>query len=216
MRRLTEAINALLSSSEDVTRIIKTIDEIAFQTNILALNAAIEAARAGEAGSGFAVVAEEVRSLAQRSANAARETTDRITATNVRTVAGSKISEEVAQTLNGILAKAREVEGLVDRIAEASKEQTSGIEQISSSINHIGEVTESNSASAQQTAASALHLEDRALALRMAVEDLESVVLGGRAAGKFPPSARGHEFGGGDGADEESHDPAPVEHELSV
>jgi methyl-accepting chemotaxis protein len=179
MKGLTEAIHALLESSDDVTRIIKTIDEIAFQTNILALNAAIEAARAGEAGSGFAVVAEEVRSLAQRSANAARETTEKITATSARTHTGSEISVQVAETLNAILAKARAVEGLVDKIAEASREQDSGIEQISGAIREIGQVTESNTASAKQTAASAHDLESRAVALRSVVGELQSVVFGG-------------------------------------
>ena len=179
MKGLTEAIHALLESSDDVTRIIKTIDEIAFQTNILALNAAIEAARAGEAGSGFAVVAEEVRSLAQRSANAARETTEKITATSARTHTGSEISMQVADTLNAILAKARAVEGLVDKIAEASREQDTGIEQISGAIREIGQVTESNTASARQTAASAHDLESRAVALRSVVGELQSVVFGG-------------------------------------
>ena len=179
MKGLTEAIHALLESSDDVTRIIKTIDEIAFQTNILALNAAIEAARAGEAGSGFAVVAEEVRSLAQRSANAARETTEKITATGARTHTGSEISMQVADTLNAILAKARAVEGLVDKIAEASREQDTGIEQISGAIREIGQVTESNTASARQTAASAHDLESRAVALRSVVGELQSVVFGG-------------------------------------
>jgi hypothetical protein len=181
MRSLTEAINALLESSHDVTRIIKTIDEIAFQTNILALNAAIEAARAGEAGSGFAVVAEEVRSLAQRSAQAARETTERITATNERTNSGSEISAQVAETLNAILAKARGVEGLVRKIAEASREQNSGIDQISGAIREIGAVTERNTVSARQTAESAEGLEERAVALRSVVGELQAVVLGGRA-----------------------------------
>jgi hypothetical protein len=179
MQHLTEAINALLASSRDVTRIIKTIDEIAFQTNILALNAAIEAARAGEAGSGFAVVAEEVRSLAQRSANAARETTERIFATTARTDAGSEISTQVAETLNVILAKARSVEDLVNRIAKASLEQDSGIEQISGAIRQIGQVTESNTVYAKQTADSAQDLEERAVALRAVVGELQAVVLGG-------------------------------------
>ena len=186
MRRLTEAMDAMHSSGDDVTRIIKTIDEIAFQTNILALNAAIEAARAGEAGSGFAVVAEEVRSLAQRSAQAARETTEKITATKVRTNVGAGVSSEVAQTLSDILAKAREVEGLVNQIAEASREQNSGIAKISSAVFNIGQVTERNSASAEATAASAHGLEGRAIALRSAVEDLQWAVLGGVQAGGAP------------------------------
>jgi methyl-accepting chemotaxis protein len=216
MKRLTEAMNAMLASGDDVTRIIKTIDEIAFQTNILALNAAIEAARAGEAGSGFAVVAEEVRSLAQRSAQAARETTEKITATGVRTNAGSGITTEVAQTLDGILAKARDVEGLVNQIAEASREQNAGIARISTAVHDIGQVTERNSASAEQTAASAHALEDRALALRAAVDDLQLVVLGGDSGDASHPRGGDPVFGrvGNAGALAEAGEPA--EHEMPV
>ncbi len=193
MAQLTEAMDALRSSSEDVTRIIKTIDEIAFQTNILALNAAIEAARAGEAGAGFAVVAEEVRTLAQRSANAARETTDKITASGVRTKAGADITLQVAQTLTNILEKARDVERLVNAIAEASREQTSGIAQITNAVHQIDGVTQANAASAQETSAHAHELENRANAFREAVHDLRSIVLGSQTsagpAAELPPPA---------------------------
>jgi hypothetical protein len=219
MTHLTEAINALLASSRDVTRIIKTIDEIAFQTNILALNAAIEAARAGEAGSGFAVVAEEVRSLAQRSANAARETTERIFATTARTDAGSEISIQVAETLNVILAKARDVEGLVNKIAKASHEQDSGIEQISGAIREIGQVTESNTVYAKQTAESAQELEERAVALRAVVGELQAVVLGGTV--KEPasrPSGRGQDSDRDGDSRNGTHreDAAPVEEQAEA
>jgi hypothetical protein len=179
MRELTEAMTALRASSDDVTRIIKTIDEIAFQTNILALNAAVEAARAGEAGAGFAVVAEEVRTLAQRSAQAARETTEKITAANNRTNVGAEITTQVAQSLDHILTRAREVETLVDAIAAASHEQNSGVAQITTAIRQIDKVTQTNAAAAEETAAAAQELEMRAVGFREAVEDMQRIVFGG-------------------------------------
>jgi methyl-accepting chemotaxis protein len=210
MKDLTDAMTALRSSGDDVTRIIKTIDEIAFQTNILALNASIEAARAGEAGAGFAVVAEEVRTLAQRSAQAARETTDKITATNARTHAGAEISLQVAQTLEGILAKARDVEQLVNAIASASREQTAGIGQISTAVQQIDHVTQTNAASAEETAASAFELETRANAFREAVEVLRATVFGGR----LPVAATGNLTETGD--DQHAQDAGDPRSELTV
>jgi hypothetical protein len=184
MHQLTEAMGALRASSDDVTRIIKTIDEIAFQTNILALNAAIEAARAGEAGAGFAVVAEEVRTLAQRSAQAARETTEKITAASARTNAGADITTQVAQSLESILARAREVEHLVNSIAEASREQNSGITQITEAIGRIDQVTQKNAGAAEETTASAHELETRAVAFSHSVKDLQRIVFGDAAAAR--------------------------------
>jgi methyl-accepting chemotaxis protein len=192
MSHLTEAMTALRTSSDDVTRIIKTIDEIAFQTNILALNAAIEAARAGEAGAGFAVVAEEVRTLAQRSAQAARETTDKITAATARTNVGAEITLQVASSLESILTRAREVEDFVNAIAEASSQQNSGIKQITTAIHEIDHVTQTNAASAEETAASAHEVESRATAFRDAVHELQSIVFGSRSAptqSSAPPTA---------------------------
>jgi hypothetical protein len=180
MAHLTEAMAALRTSSDDVTRIIKTIDEIAFQTNILALNAAIEAARAGEAGAGFAVVAEEVRTLAQRSAQAARETTDKITAAAARTNAGAEITTQVASSLESILARARAVEDFVNSIAEASKQQTAGITQITAAIHQIDHVTQNNAGAAEETTNSAQEVETRAIAFRAAVQELQAIVFGMR------------------------------------
>ena len=179
MKHLSEAMAALRTSSDDVTRIIKTIDEIAFQTNILALNAAIEAARAGEAGAGFAVVAEEVRTLAQRSAQAARETTAKINAASARTGSSTEITLQVAQTLESILTKARDVERLVDAISNASQQQTTGIGQISEAIHQIDGVTQRNATAAEETAKRARELENRAAGFRTAVQELRGVVLGG-------------------------------------
>jgi methyl-accepting chemotaxis protein len=178
MRQLNEAMEALRTSSTEVTRIIKTIDEIAFQTNILALNAAVEAARAGEAGAGFAVVAEEVRNLAQRSATSARETANKITQSTERTAAGVAISVEVGKTLEGILSKTRELETIVASIATASREQSTGIGQITTAVHQIDKVTQSNAAAAQQTAAAAQELEQRSIGFQHATQELQQIVLG--------------------------------------
>ena len=186
MQHLTEAMEAIRNSGADVTRIINTIDEIAFQTNILALNAAIEAARAGEAGAGFAVVAEEVRTLAQRSAQAARETADKITASGSRTKAGTEVTQQVGQSLGAILTRAREVETLVNAIAQASGEQTSGISQITQAVQQIDQVTQGNAAAAEETAAFAHKLEARAESFRSSVQQLQRVVFG---SGALPADA---------------------------
>jgi hypothetical protein len=178
MKQLEEAMGALQTGADDVTRIVKTIDEIAFQTNLLALNAAIEAARAGEAGAGFAVVAEEVRSLAQRSANAARETSEKISASNARTATGADISKQVGSSLDGILEKARAVEQLVASIADASREQNAGMEQISKAIHEIDKVTQANAASSEETAAATTELDNRAAAFHGAVDRLRGIIKG--------------------------------------
>jgi Methyl-accepting chemotaxis protein (MCP) signalling domain len=179
MTLLIEAMDAIRSSGTDVTRIINTIDEIAFQTNILALNAAIEAARAGEAGAGFAVVAEEVRTLAQRSAQAAKETTEKITASSLRTKAGTQVTEQVGESLRTILARACEMDKLVNSIAQASLEQTTGIEQITLAVHKIDKVTQGNASAAEKTTSAALKLEGRAESFRSSVQKLQQIVTGG-------------------------------------
>jgi methyl-accepting chemotaxis protein len=189
MHRLDEAMTALRDSSRDVTRIIKTIDEIAFQTNLLALNAAVEAARAGEAGAGFAIVADEVRTLAQRCAAAARETTDKITHSGERTVAGAAFGSEVGQTLADILAKVRELESIVAAIASASAEQSTGIGQITTATHQIDRVTQANAVSAEETAAAAREFEQRSHSFMRASCRLQEVVLGRTTKQPAPGSA---------------------------
>jgi methyl-accepting chemotaxis protein len=151
MLTMNTAMEAIKTSSDDIAKIIKTIDEIAFQTNILALNAAVEAARAGEAGMGFAVVADEVRNLAQRSAQAAKETAGKIEGAISKTTQGVDVSGKVATALKEIVTKVRQVDELVAEVAGASREQTQGITQINTAVSQMDKVTQSNAASAEES-----------------------------------------------------------------
>jgi len=155
MQTMAASMAAIKSSSDDIAKIIKTIDEIAFQTNILALNAAVEAARAGEAGMGFAVVADEVRNLAQRCAQAAKETAGKIEGAIVKTGQGVDITSKVALVLNEIVVKVRQVDDLVTEVAGASGEQTNGIAQINVAVGQMDKVTQSNAATAEELNAQA-------------------------------------------------------------
>jgi methyl-accepting chemotaxis protein len=173
MTNMSEAMVAIQSGSDDIARIIKTIDEIAFQTNILALNAAVEAARAGEAGRGFAVVAEEVRGLAHRSAQAARESTTRISDAVSRTHQGVAISGQVGAALNEIVAHVRHVDELAASVASASREQSQGISQVNLAVGQMDKVTQSNAAGAEESASAAEELNAQAEAMRVTVLELE-------------------------------------------
>jgi len=173
MRAMQTAMQAIKSASEDITKILKTIDEIAFQTNILALNAAVEAARAGEAGAGFAVVAEEVRALAQRSATAAKETASKIEDSVSKSQQGAQISAGVAHSFEEIQAKIRQLDALVAEIATASNEQSQGISQVTSAVSQMDKVTQANAGSAEETAAAAHVLNEQSRSLALAVQELK-------------------------------------------
>ena len=158
MATLVQAMNGIKASSSDISRIIKTIDEIAFQTNLLALNAAVEAARAGQHGKGFAVVAEEVRSLAGRSASAARETSALIEGAAAKAEAGAVLAGQTATALETIMAEITRSAALVAEISEGSREQATGYGEISQGLSQVDDVTQKNTASAEECAASAEQL----------------------------------------------------------
>ncbi len=178
MNEMTRATAEIKAASNNISKILKTIDEIAFQTNLLALNAAVEAARAGEAGLGFAVVADEVRNLAQRAASAAKETADKIADSMAKSEHGAVISGKVANSLLTIVDKVRRADELVGEIANASKEQSQGIGQVNTAVSQMDKVTQSNAANAEENASAAEELNAQAGSLRAAIQDLERLVLG--------------------------------------
>ncbi len=197
MDRMTGAINKIQQSADETAKIVKVIDEIAFQTNLLALNAAVEAARAGEAGKGFAVVAEEVRNLAMRSAEAAKNTSGMIEESVKNAGTGVQIADEVCSVLEKIVTAVGKTSDLVGEIAAASQEQAQGIEQVNTAVNQMDKVTQQNAASAEESASASQELSAQAEQMNQAVQTL--VTLVGSSAG----DSRGDQSqpGSGNGSD---------------
>ena len=178
---MTSAIDDIQKSSTETAKIIKVIDEIAFQTNLLALNAAVEAARAGEAGKGFAVVAEEVRNLAQRSAEAAKNTSSMIEQSVNNSKAGVAISAEVSKVLGEIATGIAKTSDLVNEIAAASQEQAQGVDQINKAVSQMDKVTQQNAAAAEESASASEELNAQAGSMKDIVGELVALVGGSSA-----------------------------------
>ena len=176
---VTNAMAEISDSAEKISNIIKTIEEIAFQTNLLALNAAVEAARAGEAGKGFAVVAEEVRNLAQRSAQAAKDTSELIYGTVERIRNGSENVQLLASGFKEIEDASQNVGKLVKEISAATNEQAQGVEQINTAVAQMDKVTQDNASTAEQSASAASELSEQSVNLNNLIQGLATLVYGG-------------------------------------
>ncbi len=183
MGHLTSSMREITAASEETSKIIKTIDEIAFQTNLLALNAAVEAARAGEAGAGFAVVAEEVRNLAMRAAEAAKNTSGLIEGTVKKIREGSELVGKTSEAFNEVAVSSAKVGELVGEISAASSEQAQGIDQINKAVAEMDKVTQQTAANAEESASASEEMNAQAEQMKQVSMELQSVIGGGSNGG---------------------------------
>jgi methyl-accepting chemotaxis protein len=176
LQEMISSMALISDSSEGVSKVIKVIEEIAFQTNILALNAAVEAARAGESGMGFAVVADEVRNLAGRCGQAAKDTAEMIEQSVSRSRDGSAKLQKLSDLVRSIIERSREVKGLVDMVQSGAEQHSIGIEQIARTVAQIGQSTQQTAASAEESASSGAEMTAQAKELRADALTLEMLV----------------------------------------
>jgi methyl-accepting chemotaxis protein len=192
MRRLSGAMDKIKNSSDETAKIVKTIDEIAFQTNLLALNAAVEAARAGDAGKGFAVVAEEVRNLAMRSAEAAKNTSQLIVESVENADGGVALNQEVLEHLEEIAKQVVQVSEVMDEVAAAADQQSQGIDQVNVAVEQMNQVTQQTAANAEESSSASEELTSQAEEMRSLVSQYklsQGGAFGGRKAKGAPKVA---------------------------